>query len=189
MFRWMGIIVLLVAVAGCGAEPEQDHSYEQVHFPDKQSMEKPVIESKETVSTLVKPEPLELTVIMKEHYLDGVIETTTTKETIWSMMDFWAEYKEWTVESQEIDRVVFQREVQDISPLTKKQGYFGLTEDGDLAVFQGQPGEGKIIQSFKPVPIKPLESKRKSELENGIKIQSYQHFEQVLTQFSHEDPV
>ncbi|GEN51944.1 BofC C-terminal domain-containing protein [Halobacillus faecis] len=143
----------------------------------------------EAVVTLVKPEPLKLTVILKEHYIDGVTETTKKEETIWSMMDFWASYEGWTVEEQELDQVVFQRKVNDISPLTKQTGYFGLTEDGELAVFQGLPDQGKVIESFKPVPIKPLETKREKELKQGIKIKDHRHFEQVVRQFSKEEEV
>ncbi|WP_226583337.1 BofC C-terminal domain-containing protein [Halobacillus litoralis] len=152
------------------------------------------IQAKETsnskaLETLVKPEPLKLTVILKEHYIDGVTETTKKEETIWSMMDFWSSYEGWMIEEQNLDRIVFQRQVEDISPLTKQQGYFGLTEDGELAVFQGIPNEGKVIESFKPIPIKPLESKRINELENGIKIRDYRHFEQVVHQYSDETEV
>ncbi|MEC3882607.1 BofC C-terminal domain-containing protein [Halobacillus sp. HZG1] len=143
----------------------------------------------ESVETLVKPEPLKLTVILKEHYIDGVTETTKKEEIIWSMMDFWASYEGWTVEEQQLDKVVFQREVDDISPLTKQTGYFGLTEDGELAVFQGLPDQGKVIESFKPVPIKPLETKRENELKQGIKIKDHRHFEQVVRQFSKQDEV
>ncbi|SFJ17074.1 forespore regulator of the sigma-K checkpoint [Halobacillus dabanensis] len=147
------------------------------------------VKEENAVKTLVKPEPLKLTVILKEHYIDGVMETTRKEETIWSMMDFWASYEDWTLEDQQLDRVVFERKVEDISPLTKQQGYFGLTNDGELAVFQGVPNEGKVMESFKPVPIKPLESKRESELKDGIKIKNYRHFEQVVRQYSEQGEV
>lgn len=147
------------------------------------------VKEENAVKTQVKPEPLKLTVILKEHYIDGVMETTKKEETIWSMMDFWASYEEWTLEDQQLDKVVFQRKVEDISPLTKQQGYFGLTNDGELAVFQGIPNEGKVMESFKPIPIKPLESKRESELKDGIKIKNYRHFEQVVRQYSEQDEV
>lgn len=143
----------------------------------------------ESVQTLVKADPLKLTVILKEYYIDGVTETTEKEETIWSMVDFWAAYEGWMVEEQELDRVVFQRQVEDISPLTKHQGYFGLTESGELAVFQGIPNKGKVIESFKPIPIKPLESKGERELKSGIKIKDYRHFEQVVRQYSEENEV
>lgn len=102
------------------------------------------------------------------------------------MMDFWASYEGWRIENQELDRIVFQRQVEDISPLTKQHGYFGLNENGELAVFQGIPNEGKVMESFKPIPVKPLESKRIDVLKGGIKIKDSAHFEQVVHQYAGE---
>ncbi|MGI8316019.1 BofC C-terminal domain-containing protein [Halobacillus mangrovi] len=187
MIRWLFIIGIVVIFAG----------WQAIHFEEERpltasdlSYQRAVeVKNQDTVSTLVKPEPLKLTVILKEHYMDGVIETTKKEETIWSMVDFWAQYEGWTVENQQLDQVVFKREVKDISPLTKQQGYFGLTEDGELAVFQGDPEDGKVIEAFKPIPVKPLESRRKTELKSGIKIKDYDHFEQVLKQYSTQGEV
>ncbi|QAS54707.1 bypass-of-forespore protein C [Halobacillus litoralis] len=181
----MGLLVLSWAFVS-NSQPEplaaEDNSTQRI-IQGKGS------QSTDTVKTLVKPEPLKLKVILREHYIDGVTETTKKEETIWSMMDFWATYEDWTVEEQHIDTVVFQRHVEDISPLTKQQGYFGLTENGELAVFQGLPDNGKVMESFKPIPVKPLESKREKELETGIKIKDQRHFEQVLQQYSDEGEV
>lgn len=185
--RLVGTILLIMTLLGC----QKGMEAHDLALMSKRNTLKATVqnEEREAVPTLVKAEPLELKVVLNEYYLDGVMETTKVTETIWSMMDFWAAYEGWTVESQDVDRVVFSRKVEDISPLTKQQGYFGLTENGELAVFQGLPSQGKVIESFKPVPIQPLESKRKLELEKGIKIKSFRHFRQVLEQFSTEEAV
>ncbi|WP_244877749.1 BofC C-terminal domain-containing protein [Halobacillus kuroshimensis] len=179
IISWL-LVCLILASCSPAVLEGKDHSL----MRSVDQMEKGA--SEPSVETLVQAEPLELTIVMKEHYLDGVVETTTKKETIWSMVDFWASYEGWRVENQELDRIVFQRQVEDISPLTKQHGYFGLNEDGELAVFQGIPNEGKVIESFKPIPVKPLESKRIDVLKNGIKIKDSVHFEQVVHQYSEE---
>ncbi len=183
MNRWvLGVSILLTSFA---IWQFADGEKELIRPAHDVSMQRPLkAESVEAVPTLVKEDPLELKVILKTHYMDGVTETTTKLEKIWSMMDFWAEYEGWTVADQQLDRVVFQRQLTDISPLTKQQGYFGLTPDGELAVYYGEPEEGKVIESFKPIPIKPLESKRKILLEDGIKIDNVKHFQQVLKQYT-----
>ncbi|MCA0969955.1 intercompartmental signaling factor BofC [Halobacillus litoralis] len=188
MLRLVGTILLLLTVVGCQEGMESN----DLPFAQKGQVERSMIPSSEkvnAVSSRVNAEPLELTVELNKHYLDGVTETTKIQETIWSMMDFWAEYEQWTIESQELERIVFSRQVEDISPLTKKQGYFGLTDNGEIAVFRGMPGNGEVIESFKPIPVKPLESKRRQELEKGIKIQDFRHFQQVLEQLSTKEPV
>ncbi|TGB04189.1 BofC C-terminal domain-containing protein [Halobacillus salinus] len=187
MMRLVVTILLLMTAVGC----QEGMEAHDLALASRGKVEKVMVPLREpeAAPTLVKAEPLELTVVLNQYYLDGVTETTEVNETIWSMMDFWAEYEGWTLESQAVDRVVFSRKVEDISPLTKKQGYFGLTEAGELAVFQGLPSQGKVMESFKPVPVQPLESKRKLELEKGIKIKSYTHFKQVLERYSDQDVV
>lgn len=185
MKRWVWVLTLCLVVVGWQvSEQIQSEPLTAEDTSPQRIINGKAEKNADTVKTLVKPEPLNLTVILKQHYIDGVTETTKKEETIWSMMDFWAAYEGWTVEEQDLDKVVFQRQVEDISPLTKQQGYFGLTKDGELAVFQGLPDHGKVMESFKPVPIKPLESKWKKELKTGIKIKDYRHFEQVVQQYS-----
>ncbi|MFZ0371068.1 MAG: intercompartmental signaling factor BofC [Halobacillus sp.] len=186
MNRWLWIIPASLIFAGWqwfAAEEEVSLRAEDLSY------QRTVINKTEenAVETLVNPEPLTIKVVLKQHYLDGVTETIHKEETIWSMVDFWSAYEGWSIESQELDQIVFKRQVKDISPLTKQQGYFGLTEDGELAVFEGAPSEGKVIESFKPIPIEPLESKRKSELKDGIKIKDASHFEQVVKQYAGEE--
>ncbi|WP_373562357.1 BofC C-terminal domain-containing protein [Halobacillus litoralis] len=181
-YRITGWLLVCMVLASCSPAvlEGQDHSL----MRSVEKTEKGTSEA--SVETLVQAEPLELTIVMKEHYLDGVVETTTKQETIWSMMDFWASFEGWRIENQELDRIVFQRQVEDISPLTKQHGYFGLNENGELAVFQGIPNEGKVMESFKPIPVKPLESKRIDVLKGGIKIKDSAHFEQVVHQYAGE---
>lgn len=185
MKRWIFMAFLIGMLIGCQSNEMIDTKTNGAELSSLRTIAGKA-DVDESVETLVRAEPLELTVILKEYYRDGVIETSKKEETIWSMLDFWNQYQGWTVESQDLETIVFQRQVNDISPLTEQQGYFGLTKDGELAVFQGDPDEGKVIESFKPVPVKPLESKRETKLENGIKIKDYQHFEQVLHQYSQE---
>ncbi|RWZ59958.1 bypass-of-forespore protein C [Halobacillus fulvus] len=177
MRRAICFLLILMIVSGCQqvTNPKDLPGQRKVELEEKMSS---------SVPTLVQASPLELKVVLKEYYIDGVVEITNQKETIWSMMDFWAAYDGWTVEEQTKDQIVFQRQHDDLSPLTKKAGYFGLTPNGEIAVFQGLPVHGKIIESFKPVPLKPMESRRKSILEDGIKIKDREHFQQVLNRYS-----
>ncbi|UOQ46266.1 intercompartmental signaling factor BofC [Halobacillus salinarum] len=182
MNRWITGFLLIVFFAGW----QLLGNHEDTLSGKDVSKQRPVVvkSHEEAVETLVQQEPLHIKVVLKEHYKDGVIETTTKNETIWSMMDFWSSYGGWTVVDQTLDQVVFKRQVNDISPLTKREGYFGLNDKGELAVFYGSPEDGKVIESFKPIPIKPLETKRKTELQDGIKINNLKHFKQVLNQYT-----
>ncbi|MCM3413100.1 MULTISPECIES: intercompartmental signaling factor BofC [Bacillaceae] len=125
-------------------------------------------------------EPLTVKVILKRKYLDGEISEEVTKETILSMKDFWAEYKDWQLLNQEEDRVVFQKNIDDISPLLKTNGYFGIAGDGTLTIFNGKPKTNEVIQSFFQLDVEKLESRKHDELKEGIRIQSKDQYLEVL---------
>ncbi|WP_181349701.1 BofC C-terminal domain-containing protein [Thalassobacillus sp. CUG 92003] len=136
-------------------------------------------ETEKAEPSRVKKDPLQLTVILKTEYIDGVTERQEEVETIWSMADFWAEYEGWTVSDQSLDTIVFVKQANEISPLTEQNGYFGLNSEGDLAVFNGKPAQGNVIESFQPIPVKQLESLKLNQLQEGIKIKDAHHFRQV----------
>jgi forespore regulator of the sigma-K checkpoint len=70
--------------------------------------------------------------------------------------------------------------VNDISPLLKMNGYFGLTKDGTLSIFNGKPKEADIIQSFFQIDVKKLESKHYQQLLKGIPVKSKEDFARVV---------
>nr|WP_256521680.1 BofC N-terminal domain-containing protein [Halobacillus sp. A5] len=63
------------------------------------------------IPAFVYQEPLELKVILKTYDNEELIDTEVKNKKIWAMEDFWAQYKDWTVEGQEIGKIVFQRQV------------------------------------------------------------------------------
>lgn len=128
--------------------------------------------------------PLTIDVIKERIYLDGEVSEEITKETIWSMEDFWAEYKDWQLVYQDEEQVVFQQEIDDISPLLKANGYFGINEKGVLTIFEGKPAKSsRVIQSFFQIDLKKLESNQHSLLKKGIKIGSKDNYIDVIETF------
>lgn len=128
--------------------------------------------------------PATMDVTLQYMYLDGEVIEEKTKETIWSMEDFWAQYEDWTLLRQSEGGMVFQMEIDDISPALKMNGYFGITEDGVLSIFEGVPQDEQVIQSFFQVDTKKLKSKQHSELVNGIPVGDKHHYEEVLEAFA-----
>ncbi|WP_079530394.1 BofC C-terminal domain-containing protein [Halobacillus hunanensis] len=180
MFRWIyGVMLILSFTIWQLSGTDETLTGEDV--PKQRSVERKA----EMVSSAPShKEPVTFHVITKKHYIDGVTEITEEQEVIWSMEDFWAKYSDWTIEEHELENMVFSKHVNKISPITEQQGYFGVTEDGELAVFQGTPNEGNVMESFNPIPLKPLEAKSKLILADGIKITSSEHFQQVISQYT-----
>lgn len=130
-----------------------------------------------------KPQPLNVTVILEKVYLDGEISQEVVHETCWSRENFWAKYDQWQLIDIDDSTFVFRKQVDDISPLLKANGFFGVTEEGILTIFNGRPGQSRIIQSFFQIDIKKLESKKQEELIQGIPIKSKDHYVKVLETF------
>ncbi|WP_040207820.1 intercompartmental signaling factor BofC [Neobacillus jeddahensis] len=128
-------------------------------------------------------QPLNVTVILERIYLDGEISQEVVHETSWSRESFWAKYDQWQLIDIDESTFVFRKQVDDISPLLKANGFFGVTEDGVLTIFNGRPGQSRIIQSFFQIDIKKLESNKQEELFQGIPIKSKDHYVKVLETF------
>ncbi|MCA1057908.1 intercompartmental signaling factor BofC [Rossellomorea aquimaris] len=124
-----------------------------------------------------------VTVILERVYLDGEVSEEIVQETIWSMEDFWAAYDDWQLMDMTEEQIVFQKKMDDISPLLKTNGYFGISDKGVLSIFNGKPGQAEIIQSFFQIDVEKLESKRHDDLVKGIPIKSKQEYEEVLEQY------
>lgn len=127
--------------------------------------------------------PLEVTVILERVYLDGEISEERIQEKVWSMEDLWLHYDGWQFIRRENNTVVFKQSVDDISPLLKTNGYFGLSEDGVLTIFNGRPVESKIIQSFFQIDIGKLESRKREQLQKGIPIKTKDQYQKVIEAF------
>ena len=127
--------------------------------------------------------PTNVTVILERIYLDGEISEEVVNEKYWSPENFWAKYDQWQLTEMNDSTYVFKRRVDDISPLLKSNGYFGITNDGVLTIFNGKPGQSRIIQSFFQLDINKLESKKQEELIQGIPIKNKDRFVEVLETF------
>ncbi|MDP4086976.1 MAG: intercompartmental signaling factor BofC [Bacillota bacterium] len=130
-----------------------------------------------------RKEPLQLKVVLEKVYLDGEISEEIVHETVYTLSNFWAKYDDWQFTEANDSQIVFRKQIDDISPLLKANGFFGITSDGVLSIFNGKPDQSKIIQSFFQIDIKKLESKKQEELIHGIPIKTKDHFVEVLETF------
>ncbi|MBM7660680.1 forespore regulator of the sigma-K checkpoint [Bacillus mesophilus] len=144
--------------------------------------EQPTVKSNEQEAQMVTG-PLTVTVILERVYLDGEVSEEIIEETIWSMEDFWAAYDSWQLIDQDEQLIVFQKQIDDISPLLKANGYFGLTSNGTLTIFNGKPDAENVIQSFFQIDVSKLESRKHEELKKGIPIRSKDNYVEVLEVF------
>nr|WP_132947652.1 intercompartmental signaling factor BofC [Thermolongibacillus altinsuensis] len=129
----------------------------------------------------VQASSVEMTVILERMYLDGEVSEEIKEETVTSMKEIWKKYKEWQLVNMDDEQIVFQKEMNDISPLAKANGYFGITEDGTLSIFEGKPDESsRVIQSFFQIDVEKLESHQHEKLKKGIRVHSKENYERIL---------
>lgn len=130
-----------------------------------------------------KSEPQQLTIILERSYLDGEISEEVVLDSYWSIENFWAKYDQWQLVDMDESTMVFRKQMDDISPLLKANGYFGITDDGVLTIFNGRPDRSRIIQSFFQIDVKKLESRKQEELIQGIPIKTKDRYVEVLETF------
>lgn len=128
-------------------------------------------------------EAIHLELVLQKVYLDGEISEETVLEIVQSMDVFWTKYDQWQMMDMGEKKFVLRKHVDDISPLLKANGYFGITRDGTLTIFNGKPQKYNIIQSFFQIDIKRLESNKQIEILNGIPIKTKDQYVEVLETF------
>ncbi len=130
-------------------------------------------------------QPLELEVTLIRKYVNGEVSEEVINETILSMEDFWAKYAEWNLVEMDEGKIVFEQKIDDISPLIKMNGYFGITDDGTLTIFNGKPDDAHIIQSFFQIDVKKLEGRKHKQLQKGIPVKSKEDYKEILETLKH----
>lgn len=184
----MGLFALIILLFSVGIYIQPQQSYKMATSLDNSLMRESINKGQIVIATPVTGtvqvvDPKTVRVILARIYLDGEISEEIVEETILSMEDFWAEYAEWDLIDQDEAQVVFQQRVDDISPLLKINGYFGISQEGTLNIYEGKPSEEKVIQSFFQINMKKLKSHQQQELEKGIPVISRDRYEEVLKMY------
>ncbi|OKO97100.1 intercompartmental signaling factor BofC [Geobacillus proteiniphilus] len=130
--------------------------------------------------------PVKMTIVLERQYLDGEMSEEKVTETVDSMTEIWEKYRDWQLVTLDDQTIVFRKTINDISPLLKTNGYFGITDDGTLSIFNGKPGRSsEIIQSFFQIDVQKLESRQQEKLKKGIRVLSKERYEQVIEMYRH----
>ncbi|OQP06299.1 Forespore regulator of the sigma-K checkpoint, BofC [Geobacillus sp. 46C-IIa] len=136
--------------------------------------------------TFAASAPVKMTIVLQQQYVDGEISEEKRVETVVSLTEIWKKYRDWQLITLDDRTIVFRKTINDISPLLKTNGYFGITNDGTLSIFNGKPNQsGEIIQSFFQIDVGKLESRQQAKLKQGIRVLSKEQYEQVIEIYRH----
>ncbi|WP_042345655.1 BofC C-terminal domain-containing protein [Bacillus massiliigorillae] len=122
-------------------------------------------------------------VILQTIYFDGEKSEEVLFREGLSVEEIVSEFKAWQLVVQTDKELVLQKYTNDISPLLKANGYFGITEDGTLSIFNGKPTQSDVIQSFFHIDVEMLEAKTHHDLVEGIRVKDKKQYESVLETF------
>lgn len=135
--------------------------------------------AKDTEQMLQEKEP-SITVVLQRAYVDGEVSEEIFTEKVANIEEMLKVYKDWQLVDRDDTQMVMQKRINDISPLLKTSGYFGISKKGILQLYQGVPKSNHAIHSFFQIDMEKLESYRKDQLERGIRVKSKKRYEQVL---------
>lgn len=94
----------------------------------------------------------------------------------------------WKLEGIDGEKLVYAVEVEDFSPECRNNAYFGLDANNSLALFEGKPGDGRVVRVFFQIDVEHLENslpkETVSELMTGIKVTDFAEYNSVLSTFS-----
>jgi forespore regulator of the sigma-K checkpoint len=124
--------------------------------------------------------------VLKKSYIGGTEEEEKLNKTVSSTDQLMKEYQDWDLESHQGNTFVFKRKIQDLAPICKEKGYFGLSEKGILTLFEGPPEEKKVIQTFFQINTKKIESSLPNELgylQKGIRIKDLAEYNSILSTY------
>ncbi|MFT9848405.1 BofC C-terminal domain-containing protein [Aneurinibacillus sp. REN35] len=127
-------------------------------------------------------------VVLKRVYLCGESEEEIKKETVASSDELLMRYQDWTFVSRQRNVYTFEKKLNDLSPYCKEHAYFGLSENGELTLFDGVPENGKVIQTFFQLNTEKLESSLPVDemkiLRKGIRITDAAEYNSIISTYS-----
>lgn len=133
-----------------------------------------------TAATHTPIEEPRIKIMLERTYLDSEVSEEIFTEKVSSLETFLKEHDDWQLIDRNDEQIVLQKRIQDISPLLKINGYFGVSKEGVLQTFEGVPEKDNAIHSFFQLDMKKLKSYKRNQLKRGIRIESKERFVEVM---------
>jgi forespore regulator of the sigma-K checkpoint len=140
----------------------------------------------------VTAQPFEL--VLARTYLCGMKEEERKPVPAEKLAQLLTEYNGWEIISADASKVILLKRENDISPSCKANGYFGLSGEGVLTLFNGLPSGQEVIQTFYQIDTAKMEASLPKEvvesLKKGIRVKDLAEYNSVLStyeEFQEED--
>ena len=142
-------------------------------------------QQEESILPVLAQEKVEIT--LQKTYVCGTEEEERLTTVVSSPEQVFMEYQDWELVSKRENQYVFKKLVHDLSPVCKENGYFGLTSEGILTLFEGPPEQQKVIQTFFHIDTERFESSLLQHdldlLKKGIRIHDISEYNSILSTY------
>jgi forespore regulator of the sigma-K checkpoint len=126
----------------------------------------------------------EFTVFLERVYVDGVVSQEVIRHVGHPRQEILDNYGQCRLVKETEDELVLRAYIDDISPLLKTNGYFGISVGNILSIYEGKPNHStKVIQSFFQIDVEKLESYHREELKKGIRVHSKDEYVSLMNFF------
>ncbi|MNI45101.1 hypothetical protein D3C73_995080 [compost metagenome] len=137
----------------------------------------------------VSREAVSRTVHLKTTYVTGEeIETLPGRLSPAQLEVFITAHPAWSGWISGEGDLWLERRIYDLSPLMKKEAYFGVDEQGNLTLFKGPPAGDEVLRTFFQMDMGSMKSSLPEEtwkqLHAGIRVQDIGEYNSVLSTFS-----
>jgi forespore regulator of the sigma-K checkpoint len=133
----------------------------------------------------VSAQPYEL--VLARTYLCGVKDEEHKPVSRDKLAQMMTEYNGWEIISADETKLILLKRENDIAPSCKANGYFGLSGEGVLTLFNGLPAEQNVVQTFYQINTAKMEASLPKEevesLKKGIRVRDLAEYHSVLSTY------
>ncbi|MCA0755256.1 BofC C-terminal domain-containing protein [Paenibacillus sp. N4] len=88
----------------------------------------------------------------------------------------------------DVDRVVLEQQIDDLSAYCKANAYIGVDKEGNLTLYDGVPKKEKVVRTFFQLDVNYMESNlpqdKLDQLAKGIRVSDIDEYNSVLSTYS-----
>jgi len=173
-----GIQVLFVVLLFFSMHPIAKAAETQPSCLDKQQKEHQVM------GRMALEAPKRVSVHLEKSYIDGVKIVRVTTDHFISPENIMIKYSGWKLAKCSENDVYLSKKIDDISPVSKTAGVMGLKDGNVLTLYNGNPGNHQVIQTFFQIDINALEADAAERLNRGIRITDKTQYKLLLDALS-----
>ncbi|GAA4705318.1 BofC C-terminal domain-containing protein [Brevibacillus fulvus] len=139
------------------------------------------------VNIVWQPQSRHFDLVLARTYLCGLKDEEHVQIPYDKLAQSLTNYAGWEIITSEPQKLILLKRENDLAPACKANGYFGLTPDGMLTLFNGLPQEQDVIQTFYQINTERMKATLPKEevdlLFQGIRVRDLAEYNSVLSTY------